>query len=142
MTSIVLRPPVAVRVTALLVASPLWIIAGTYTIRDYPLSPVDSASVIALAGLGAFFWAYLFSPRIVLTPSSLQRRLFGLRLWEVARDDAELTYGRSGDYGGFPALIVHSKSQQRRVGNISFMQFQRADVDALVGQLHQRDSAT
>jgi hypothetical protein len=124
------RPVAPVRYTMLIIGMP-FISCGLYAIflaKEY-------LAGAALMMMGVFFWQFVASLRIKLTKDWLEYRQFGLVRWRVRRGDVELKEGRSGDLGGFPALLVFSKSTKARMGAISRMQFRASDLDLLRASL-------
>jgi hypothetical protein len=94
--------------------------------------------IVVLATFGVVVWLYVESLRIVLGSETLSCRWYGMTRWRLELDDVELIEGNAGAYGGFPALLVRSRSQQRQVGVISRMQFWPEDLAELQLQLNKR----
>lgn len=80
---------------------------------------------------GVIVWQYVESLRIVLASKVLMCKQFGITRWSVERNDVEFGEGRAGAYGGFPALLVHCRSEKKQLGAISRMQFCREDLAEL-----------
>lgn len=126
---VTLKPVAAARYTMLVVGAP-FLGVGLYAVLRREL--LAGAILIAM---GALFWQFVASLRIRLTADWLECRQFGFVRWRVRRGDVELKDGRAGDYGGFPAVIVYSRSKAARVGAISRMQFRPSQLNLLRASL-------
>jgi hypothetical protein len=128
--STTLKPVAPVRYTMLIVGAPFmgYGLYAAVLAREY-------LAGVAMIAMGAFFWQFVASLRVKLTTDWLEYRQFGFVRWRVRRNDIELKEGRSGDHGGFPAVVVYSRSKKARVGAISYMQFRASDLDLLRARL-------
>ncbi|MDR3527173.1 MAG: hypothetical protein P4L57_07810 [Rhizomicrobium sp.] len=123
---LVLKPVRAVRLTTLIVACVFWVFAVYGLLRPGGVWPIVMFVVIGLV-----VWLYTESLRIVLTHKALKYKQYGITRWSIDRHDVEFVEGRAGAYGGFPALLVYSRTRKKQIGTISRIQFGQNDLAEL-----------
>ncbi len=98
----------------------------------YIETPEDVLGLAAMIAIGVFFWLYFETSCYVLEDGFLCERKFGLTLWKIRSDQAEV---KEFQENGFTYWIVSSRETHKRIGKVYCAQFYPGDLQRLLNTL-------